>query len=117
MNPLETHFRKKQRRTTVVGDRGLLDFIVWIIVTLDYPGFLGSLLGDFLARLATKDLAIYVTADLTMLHKRTPSTPYQFLLKEEACYNILAKYYASHIIDTSDKKPKEALYELLRAIA
>ncbi|MEM1582662.1 MAG: thymidylate kinase [Candidatus Bathyarchaeia archaeon] len=98
----------------VIGDRGVLDFIVWIIVTLDHPKFLTSLLGRFLARLATKDISIYITTDPTVLRKRAPNTPRPFLLKEEACYKILAKYYANHIIDTTDKTPKETLGELLR---
>ncbi len=38
------------------------------------------------------------------------------ILKEIACYNVLAKYYASIIIDTTDKTLKEALEELLKCL-
>jgi len=100
----------------VIGDRGVLDFIVWIIVTLDHPRFLNSLLGVFLARLAAMETAIYVTADLHVLRKRAPNTPYSFLLKELLCYNVLAKYYASHIIDTTSRTPKESFGELLKCL-
>ncbi|MEM2352417.1 MAG: thymidylate kinase [Thermoproteota archaeon] len=100
----------------VIGDRGVLDFIVWIIVTLDHPRFLNSLQGVFLARLAAMETAIYVTADPHVLRKRAPNTPYSFLLKELLCYNVLAKYYASHIIDTTSRTPKESFGELLKCL-
>ncbi|MEM2687633.1 MAG: thymidylate kinase [Thermoproteota archaeon] len=98
----------------LIGDRGILDFMVWIIVTLDHPKLLSSLLGGFLARLAAKERGIYVRADLAALHRRAVSMPLAFLVKESACYDVLAKYYASHIIDTTDKKPREAFGELLK---
>lgn len=100
----------------VIGDRGVLDFIVWIIVTLNHPKFLTSLLGKFLARLASTNVAVYVTADHAVLLKRAPNTPSIFLFKELVCYNILAKYYASNVIDTTDKKPREAFSELLSTV-
>ena len=100
----------------VIGDRGLLDFLVWIIVTLDYPEFLSNIIGDFLARLATKDKNVYVKADFTTLRRRAAGVPLSFLVKEIACYNVLAKYYASLIIDTTDKTPKESLHELLKCM-
>ena len=100
----------------VVGDRGLVDFMVWIIVTLDHLKFLSSILGGFLARLAAKEENVYVKADLAVLRKRTASVTYSFLVKEVACYNVLAKYYASHTIDTTSKTPKESLGELLKCL-
>jgi len=100
----------------VIGDRGLLDFIVWIIVTLDYPKFLSSLLGGFLARLAAKEKNIYVKADPATLRRRVVGIPPSFLSKEIACYSVLAKYYASHIIDTTSRTPKESLGELLECL-
>lgn len=100
----------------IVGDRGLLDFIVWIILTLNYPKFTSSLLGSFLARLAAKEENIYVRADPAVLRRRAAGITPSFLMKEIACYNVLAKYYASSIIDTTDKTPKEALEELLKCL-
>lgn len=98
---------------SVIGDRGILDFIVWIIVTLDYAKFLTSPLGVFLARLASIEMAIHVTANPIVLGKRASNIPRSFLMKELACYNILAKYYATYTIDTTSKTPKESLNELL----
>ncbi|MEM2696160.1 MAG: ATP-binding protein [Thermoproteota archaeon] len=100
----------------VVGDRGLLDFMVWIIVTLNHPKFLTTPLGGFLARLAVKEKNIYVKADPAVLRRRTAGVTLSFLVKEIACYNVLAKYYASHTIDTTSKAPKESLGELLECI-
>ncbi|MEM3680057.1 MAG: hypothetical protein QW359_00175 [Metallosphaera sp.] len=100
----------------VIGDRGLLDFIVWIIVTLDYPRFLSSLIGRFLARLAAKEKNTYVKADPATLRRRVVDIPLSFLAKEIACYNVLAKYYANVIIDTTNRTPKESLRELLRCM-
>jgi len=34
----------------LVCDRGFLDFIIWIITTLEYPGFLNTIYGRFLFR-------------------------------------------------------------------
>ncbi|MEM1687039.1 MAG: hypothetical protein QXR31_03055 [Zestosphaera sp.] len=100
----------------VIGDRGLLDFIVWIIVTLDYPGFLGTFTGRFLAKLAVKEKNIYVKADFVTLRKRVVDIPLFFLVKEIACYNVLAKYYAECIIDTTSRTPLESLGELLECL-
>ncbi|MEM1510554.1 MAG: hypothetical protein QW096_11880 [Thermofilaceae archaeon] len=100
----------------VIGDRGLLDFVVWIIVTLDYPKFLSSLIGGFLARLAAKEKNVYVKADLATLSRRVVGMPPSFLAKEIACYSVLAKYYASHTIDTTSRTPMESLGELLKCL-
>ena len=100
----------------VIGDRGILDFIVWIIVTLDYPKFLSGLIGGFLARLAAKEKDIYVKADPITLRGRVVDIPSSFLANEIACYNVLAKYYASHTIDTTGKTPRESLGELLKCL-
>ncbi|MEM4621004.1 MAG: hypothetical protein QW607_12435 [Desulfurococcaceae archaeon] len=100
----------------VVGDRCLLDFIVWVIVTLDYPRFLSTILGRFLSRLAFNGVLVYVTADYRVLSVRAPSTPSWFLLREEACYSVLSRYYASCVIDTTSMSPRESFSELLRCL-
>ncbi|MEM1510450.1 MAG: hypothetical protein QW096_11360 [Thermofilaceae archaeon] len=100
----------------VIGDRGLLDFIVWIIITLDHPGFLSSFTGRFLARLAVKEKNIYVKADPAILRRRVVDVPPSFLVKEIACYNVLAKYYAKCTIDTTSRTPLESLGELVECL-
>ncbi|MEM1563010.1 MAG: hypothetical protein QXV75_08525 [Candidatus Bathyarchaeia archaeon] len=51
-----------------------------------------------------------------MLRRRTAGVTHSFLAKEIACYNVLAKYYASRTIDTTSKTPKESLGELLKCL-
>lgn len=100
----------------VVGDRGTIDFIVWIMATLNYYSFPRTLIGKFLLGLALREKAIYVTADFLTLLKRTTDTPIQFLLRESACYRVIAKYYAKCVIDTTLRSPRESLMELMRCM-
>ena len=41
-----------KRLCLVVGDRGMLDSLVWVTAILRWPGFLRTLLGRFLLALA-----------------------------------------------------------------
>lgn len=100
----------------VVGDRGTLDFIVWVMTTLNYYSFPRTLIGGFLLRLASREKAIYVTADFSTLLERATDTPTQFLLRESACYMVLAKHYAECVINTTLRNPRESLHELLRCM-
>jgi hypothetical protein len=47
----------------LVCDRGFLDFIVWIISTLDRLSFLRSIYGAFLLRLVSIERPVYLYAD------------------------------------------------------
>jgi len=96
-------------------DRGFLDFIVWIIVTLDYPGFLDTICGRFLVRLASKGGPIYLYADLEVLARRA-DVPRSFISKELAVYSILAKYITRCRIDTSMQGPREVLKGVLKCL-
>ncbi|MEM0232738.1 MAG: hypothetical protein QXL22_01825 [Candidatus Nezhaarchaeales archaeon] len=107
---------KKVSLAISTGDRGLLDFMVWIIVILDYPGFLSSFTGRFLARLVAKEENIYVKADPAILRRRVVDISSSFLVKEIACYNVLAKYYAKCTIDTTSRTPLESLGELMECL-
>jgi len=83
----------------LVCDRGFLDFIVWIIVTLNYPSFLRSVYGGFLLRLAVRERPIYLHADLDTLARRADA-PREFLARELAVYSVLARYVSSCSINT-----------------
>lgn len=104
------------RFSIVIGDRGLLDFLVWLIVTLNYPQLLRRITGRFLAGLALKEMNIYVKAHPVVLCKRAVNTPLDFLNKEIKCYEVLARYYTICTIDTTHKKPCESLKELIRCV-
>lgn len=102
--------------TFVIGDRGRLDFLVWLIATLNYPRLLGSIIGRFLLRWASSERVVYVIASQEIIESRVKGLPKSFLLRELACYQVLSRYYAKCIVDTSNNAPGEALGELLRCI-
>ena len=96
----------------LVCDRGFLDFIVWIIATLNYPSFLRSVYGGFLLRLAAKENPVYLYADLDTLAKRA-DVPREFLAKELAVYSVLARYVSRCRIDTGTESVLNSLRGVL----
>ena len=99
----------------LVCDRGSLDFIVWVIVTLDYPRFLRGVYGGFLLRLAARERPVYLYADPDVLVRRA-DVPREFIVKELAVYNVLARYVSSCSIDTSAKSLQETLRDVLKCL-
>jgi len=99
----------------LVCDRGIADFIVWIIVTLDHPSFLSSLYGRFLIRLAKGENIIYLHADKHILAKRA-DVPEDFVYRELAVYDVLMRYLAKCSIDTGSYGPVEAAVRVLRCL-
>jgi len=96
-------------------DRGFLDFIVWIIATLDYPGFLSTIYGRFLLGFASREGPIYLYADLEVLARRA-DVPRSFIAKELAVYNVLAKYVTRCRINTGIQGPREVLKGVLKCL-
>lgn len=96
----------------VLCDRGVLDFIVWVVATLRYPEFLGTIYGRFLLRLAVGEKPIYLYADLETLARRA-DVPRSFLARELAVYNTLAKYVSNCRVDTGLQGPREVLKGVL----
>ncbi len=98
----------------VVGERGLLDFLVWVCATTE-PSFLGTLWGRAALALALRYCRnVVVIADLKTLIKRKGSEPTAVLLPRQwVMYNALAKYLNLGIIDTDDGKPIQSLARLL----
>ena len=99
----------------LICDRGFLDFIVWVVVTLNYPGLLRGLYGGFLLRLAARERPIYLYAEPGVLAKRA-DVPREFIVRELAVYNVLAKYVSSCSIDTGAKSPWETLRDVLKCL-
>ena len=99
----------------LVCDRGLLDFIVWIIATLDRPSFLQSIYGSFLLRLAYIEKPVYLYADPNILFKRSDA-PKSFVFKELLIYNSLAKNLSLCSIDTGARNPREVVREVLKCL-
>ena len=99
----------------VICDRGLLDFLVWLIVTLNAPWILNTLIGRFLLELAPRENVVYLYADLDTLVKRA-DVPREFIARELAIYNILAKYFARCSIDTGRNRPTRVVAEGIQCL-
>ena len=98
-----------------VCDRGVLDFVVWVVATLDYPRFISSLCGRFLLRLASREGAVYLYADRDVLVKRA-DVPASFVARECAVYGVLAKYFARCRVNTGAVGPAGAAARVLKCV-
>jgi len=97
-------------------DRGLLDFLVWIVSTLRYPGFLETIYGRFLLRLLQKEPIVYVYASTKTLEARA-DIPLEFLHREIPAYKTLAKHTRITCkIDTTNTSPTKTLAKLLECL-
>ena len=99
----------------VVCDRGSLDFLVWLVATLDAPWVLRSVIGRLLLGLVSRANVVYLYADLDTLVKRA-DIPKGFIAKELAIYGVLAKYLARCSIDTGRIKPGRVVAEVVRCL-
>lgn len=99
----------------LISDRGITDFIVWIIMTLNYPSFLSSLYGRFLIRLAKGENIIYLYADRHVLTERA-DVPEEFVYRELAIYEVLTRYLAKCSVDTGRYRPVKAAARVLRCL-
>jgi len=99
----------------LVCDRGFLDFIVWVITTLNKPEFLGSLYGRFAIRLVLGEKPIYLYADAETLTKRA-DTPRDFITRELAVYNTLVRNLSMHSINSGKLKPASIAGGVLRCL-
>jgi hypothetical protein len=99
----------------VVCDRGLLDFLVWLVATLDSPWILNTLIGRFLLALVSRENVVYLYADLDTLVKRA-DVPRGFIARELAVYSVLARYFARCIINTGKNRPTRVVAKVLRCL-
>ena len=98
----------------VLCDRGVLDFLVWVMTTLKYSGFLRTVCGRFLLLLSLKESPVVLTADFTALSARS-DVPKEFLIREYACYSVLQRYSAKLIVDSSKDPPISVVAKVLRS--
>jgi hypothetical protein len=99
----------------LVCDRGFMDFIVWVIVTLEHPSFLSSTYGRFLLRLTALEGPVYLHADVGTLAGRA-DVPRSFIARELMAYNILARYTSRCNIDTGRRSPQAVVKEILSCV-
>jgi hypothetical protein len=101
--------------SVVVCDRGLLDFLVWLVATLDAPWILSTLIGRFLLALVSGESTVYLYADVDTLAGRA-DVPRGFVARELAIYNVLARYFARCSIDTGRNRPAGVVAEVVRCL-
>jgi hypothetical protein len=100
---------------SIVCDRGLLDFLVWLIVTLDAPWVVRTLIGKFLIGLVSRENIVYLYADLDTLAKRTDA-PRGFIARELAVYSVLAKCFARCFINAGKNKPVRVVAKVIQCL-
>ncbi|MGC9227642.1 thymidylate kinase [Caldivirga sp.] len=94
-------------RRTVVGDRGLVDFLVWVSLTTGL-GFLRSIYGRATLALASRCVNVYVTAGLSIILSRRSGDEEEWIIEQLAVYNALAKALNSPTVDTSGVSIEES---------
>jgi len=99
----------------LVCDRGVADFIAWVVTTLNYPRFLSTLYGRFLVRLASKESIVYLYADRDVLAGRADVAA-GFVYREFAVYSALVEGLARCRVDTGRLKPAEAAARVLKCL-
>jgi hypothetical protein len=99
----------------LVCDRGFMDFIVWVVVTLGHPSFLSSTYGRFLLRLVALESPVYLHADVGTLAGRA-DVPGSFIARELIAYNMLARYTSRCSIDTGRRSPQAVVKEILSCV-
>jgi hypothetical protein len=99
----------------LVCDRGFMDFIVWVVVTLGHPSFLSSIYGRFLLRLTALEGPVYLYADVGTLAGRA-DVPRSFIARELVAYNILARYTSRCSVDTGGRSPQAVVKEILSCL-
>jgi len=99
----------------LVRNRGFMDFIVWVIVTLEHPSFLSSTYGRFLLRLAALEGPVYLHADVDTLAGRA-DVPRSFIARELVAYNMLARCTSRCSIDTGRRSPQAVVKEILSCV-
>jgi hypothetical protein len=100
----------------LVCDRGSLDFLVWLVSTLDSTSLLRGVYGGFLLRLARREGPVYLYADLRTLAGRA-DVPLRFLACELAAYKVLAGYVARCSIDTGVNGPLDVVRGVLECLS
>jgi hypothetical protein len=99
---------------TVIAERYIPDFLVWVVITTDDPSYLSSISARFLLALALRaKVKIYVKADFQKLIERRKDMDPSFIMKQLIFYEKLAKSIGSFTLDTTDKSVDESMNILL----
>ena len=106
-------------RDVVIAERSLIDFLVWLIITLRWGGVARLFVGKAIASLAYSlcDELIYVRADLSTLVSRRRGSGEEGLIPAElGVYDSVAEALNAKCIDTSGKPVSESVKEVLSLV-
>ncbi|WP_243671528.1 thymidylate kinase [Vulcanisaeta sp. JCM 16161] len=102
---------------TVIGERGLLDFLVWVCITTE-PGFLKTLWGRATLALALRHCKnVFIIADFkTLIKRKGREQTAKALPRQWVVYNALAKSLNLACVDTSSGTPVQSLIKLIKEL-
>jgi GTPase SAR1 family protein len=100
---------------TVVAERYVPDFIVWVSVTTRDEDYLERFEARFMLALSVRaDVRVYVTAsEAELVKRRGGEVDLKFLAEQIKLYNALAKLIKSYKIDTTGRDVNSSLREVL----
>jgi DNA polymerase III delta prime subunit len=100
---------------TVVAERYVPDFIVWVSVTTRDEDYLERFEAKFMLALSVRaDVRVYVTASEAELFKRRcGGVDLKFLAEQIRLYNALARLVGSYRVDTTGRDVDSSLREVL----
>ncbi|WFO75983.1 hypothetical protein J4526_03815 [Desulfurococcaceae archaeon MEX13E-LK6-19] len=101
----------------VIGERSLVDFIVWMILTTHDYKFITSFLGKIILSLNNKLCQnIYITANKDILIQRRKDITIYTIPMQLLLYDVIARNIKVPIIDTSNKDISSCMKELISII-
>jgi thymidylate kinase len=103
---------------TIIAERYIPDFLVWVSLTTRDEDYLKRLEARFMLTLSMKaNVRVYVTASETELAKRRGGEVNQkFLSRQLKLYDRLAKLVKAYKIDTTGRSVEETLDSLLSLV-
>ncbi len=101
---------------TVIGERYLPDFIVWVTLTTKDAHYPKSFTARFLLALSKTPQKTYITASPTKLLERRNDTQPTFLRNQLKLYKHLAQLLNAPTLDTTQRTVEESTKLLLKLI-
>jgi thymidylate kinase len=103
---------------TVIAERYVPDFLVWVSLTTRDECYLGRLEARFMLALSMKaDARVYVTAsEVELARRRSGEVDQKFLSRQIKLYDRLAKLIKAYKIDTTGRSVEETLDSLLSLV-
>lgn len=96
----------------VVGERYVVDFVVWVSIVTNDQDFMSSLESRILLSLTRKSIVnIYVTADIGELTARS-SESHVFISSQQELYAVLSKKLNAFKIDTTHQNVESSFQQV-----